>query len=213
MSSTNNATLPTPVVILAAGDFPTHPVPLSCLEGAATVVCLDSAADTYVPCYGLPDYVVGDGDSISPALRERLGQRFVHESEQDTNDLCKAVRFLAGRGVKEAVVVGATGRREDHTLGNIFHLPDLSRVMTLTMVTDYGRFIPVSQHIELETHIGQAVSVFNIHATRIYSTGLRWPLSAFQSLWQGTLNEANEQRVTIDTDGDIIVYLAHHETI
>ncbi|MBP3228634.1 MAG: thiamine diphosphokinase [Bacteroidaceae bacterium] len=198
-----------PVAILAAGDFPTHPVAVKALEDAATVVCLDSAADAYTARYGLPQLVVGDGDSISPALRRELGARFVHMAEQDTNDLCKAIRYLAAQGVKEAVVLGGTGRREDHTLGNIFHLPGLSRLVRLTMVTDFGTFRPANGHVELDVAVGQQVSVFNLTCTRLASDGLRWPVSAFGELWQGTLNEAVAPRLALDGDGDYLVYTAH----
>ena len=204
--------LKSPVVILAAGDYPTHPVPLRTLEEAGTVVCLDSAADTYSARTGeLPHFVVGDGDSISPILRERLADRFIREAEQNTNDLCKAVRFLATCGVDETVILGATGRREDHTIGNIFHLPDLSRLLHITMVTDYGIFhVPDANGIlAISTQIGTQVSIFNCGARNLCATGLRWPLTDFTELWQGTLNEATDSSINFKGCGDYLVYVTH----
>lgn len=202
--------LKSPVVILAAGDYPTHPVPLQLLAKAGTVVCLDSAADTYSARTGqLPHFVVGDGDSISPILRERLADRFIREAEQDTNDLCKAVRFLAACGVDETVVLGATGRREDHTIGNIFHLPDLSRLLHITIVTDHGTFYAYNNDADLYLQIGTPVSVFNINARRMSSKGLRWPLYDFHALWEGTLNEAAAPHVQIKAQGDYLIYIPH----
>lgn len=199
-----------PVVILAAGDYPIHREPRRLLEEAHTIVCLDSAADAYwQKQQRLPDVVVGDGDSISPTLRHRLSERFVCISEQDTNDLCKAVRYLHEQGVGEAIVLGATGRREDHTIGNIFHLADLSKLMKISMVTDYGTFLPCRGKRILSVRVGTQISVFNVGAHSFHADGLRWPLFDFKFLWEGTLNEAIAPTVEIDAQGDYIVYIAH----
>ena len=202
-----------PIVILAAGDFPQHPVPLRMLAEAGTIIALDSAADEYEAHTGkLPDLVIGDGDSISPVLRQKLGKRFVCEAEQDTNDLCKAARYLSVKGINEATILGATGRREDHTLGNIFHLLDLSRLLRLTMVTDYGTFYVPTENdgVRLQVESGAQVSVFNCGAKSLHATGLRWPLADFTELWQGTLNEAVSSNITVEGRGNFLVYVTHH---
>ncbi|ETK10826.1 hypothetical protein T230_01470, partial [Tannerella sp. oral taxon BU063 isolate Cell 1/3] len=82
----------TDAVILAAGDFPTHPIPLGLLARAAEgrIICCDGAADRLLREGFTPLAVVGDGDSISPEVRRRLSDRLHIESEQDTNDLSKA---------------------------------------------------------------------------------------------------------------------------
>ena len=43
----------------------------------------------------------------------------VHVTEQETNDLNKAFRYCLANGWTDIVILGATGKREDHTLGNI----------------------------------------------------------------------------------------------
>ncbi len=208
LSQTNG--LPPPVVILAAGDYPTHPVPLGVLQRAATVVCLDSAADAYQQHTGrLPHYAVGDADSIAPTTRQRLGEHYIYDAEQDTNDLCKAVRFLLRNNVRQATILGATGRREDHTLGNIFHLPELARQLSLTMLTNYGAFYPCHGYSEHRVAVGTQVSVFNINATELHSIGLRWPIKPFNALWQGTLNEATASQITIEANGDYLLFFSY----
>ena len=46
------------------------------------------------------------------------------ETEQETNDLSKAFRYCLKRGWKKLFILGATGKREDHTMGNISLLSD-----------------------------------------------------------------------------------------
>ena len=45
---------------------------------------------------------------------------FVRVAEQETNDLDKAIRLCRERGWGDLVVVGATGLREDHAIGNVY---------------------------------------------------------------------------------------------
>ena len=57
-------------VILANGAFPTADEPLRLLREARYVVCCDGAARHWPQC----DAIVGDGDSVPEALRDRLIQ-------------------------------------------------------------------------------------------------------------------------------------------
>ena len=54
-------------VILANGEYPSHPLPLQMLENAEFVVCCDGAANEYILRGHTPDVIIGDGDSLSPA--------------------------------------------------------------------------------------------------------------------------------------------------
>ena len=102
-------------VILAAGNYPTHSLPLQILANAETIVCCDSTAEKYISASGIPDAIVGDGDSIPAALKEQYADICHFEKEQETNDLSKAVRYLMAQGKRHFAIIGATGKREDHT--------------------------------------------------------------------------------------------------
>ena len=39
--------------------------------------------------------------------------------------------------------------------------------------------------------------------------GLKYPIRAFNALWQGTLNEALNNEIIILTNGQYLLYLAH----
>ena len=197
-------------VILANGDFPTHPTPLSYLQTAQRVVCCDGAANDYVRMGNLPDIVIGDGDSLDKETREKLAGRIINVSEQEDNDLTKAFRYVMSQWPETNVVIlGATGKREDHMLGNIFHLADFCEdCRDIRMVTDFGIFIPCEGDAVFPSHLGQQVSIFNISCRTLSSEGLKWPISPFRKLWEGTLNESLYQEFSIQADGKYIVYQA-----
>ena len=181
-------------VILANGTFPSSPRPLDILKQATRVICCDGAAVACLEHGILPDAVIGDLDSISSETRERLKDVIVHVTEQDTNDLNKAFRFCMERGWRGIVILGATGKREDHTLGNISLLVDFAeKAPGVSMVTDDGEFIVMRRSGSCACRVGQQISIFALEPeTYIESTGLKYPLNGLapKRWWQATLNEA-----------------------
>ena len=199
-------------VILAAGDFPRKGgAAWRLLAAAKRVVACDSAADTYRRRFRKwPDVIIGDLDSIPKSLNlstsQLLNTDFVRDADQDTNDLEKAMAYCARRGWKDPVIVGATGKREDHAIGNVFR----ALAYGCETVTDRGRFVPVRGKATLKVKKGTAVSIFAPDPkTRMTSKGLEWPLDgvSFRNLYCATLNRATASRVTLTATKPVSVFI------
>ena len=193
-------------VVLAAGDFPRKGGDAwDLLSSACRVVACDSAARAFRRRFGRwPDVIVGDLDSLGRCPK---GVDVVRVSEQETNDLEKALALCERRGWKRPIVVGATGKREDHMIGNVFRCLERG----VEIVTDRGRFVPLCGRTTLEVVQGAAISVFATdRATRMTSHGLEWPLDgvAFDNLYCATLNRAVAARVVIVTTKPAYAYIA-----
>ena len=130
--------------------------------------------------------------------------------DQETNDQTKAVSFLASRGIRRIAILGATGKREDHTLGNISLLMEYQRMgLEVVMLTDYGFFVPAVDTQEFMGFPRQQVSVFNFDAVDLKSEGLRYPVYDFCYWWQGTLNEVEGDSFRIMAKGHYLVYCTY----
>ena len=210
----------TATVILADGETPSHKMPLSFLRNAGTVVACDGAWRTSVKLGRVPDAVVGDGDSLTAedmTELEHYGVPVFKDAEQDTNDLCKAFRYVMRSGtVGRIVILGATGKREDHAIGNIFHLADFAEINSaVSVVTDSGMFeplLPPGREWDADSSVGSPISVFATHPDTIMaSEGLKWPLDGvrFDTLWRGTLNRIVAPRFLIRTDRPAIIFRPH----
>lgn len=201
--------LPTvPTVILANGRFPDHTLPLSLIEKADYLVCTDGAANDFIARGGKPDAIVGDCDSIS-AENKLLYAHILHSNaDQESNDLTKSVQFCIQNGRREIAIVGGTGYREDHTLGNISLLADYMEEATVMMVTNYGIFTPMRGTVEFSSHRGQQVSLFPIDPAAVTTHNLKYPLTnkILTNWWQGTLNESLGDRFTVESSGRVIVF-------
>ena len=187
-------------VIVANGQFPTHAIPLDILKNTSHIICCDGAIKNVTQA----EVVVGDGDSVPEAYRDRL----IQITEQDDNDLTKATRYCVEHGWKHIAYLGCTGKREDHTLGNISLLMRYYRDMGVdgTMFTDYGFFTPAYGNRTFPSMKGQQVSLFNFGSHQITSEGLRWDAYNFSEWWQGTLNEALGATFSLQADGYYLVY-------
>ena len=181
-------------VILANGDFPASTHPLRILQEAERIVCCDGAAQALLAHGMEPTMVIGDLDSLADETKKRLRGRIIQVVEQETNDLNKAFRYCLSQGWLDITILGATGKREDHTLGNISLLADFAKqAPAIRMVTDYGCFLPMLASGTISCTPRQQVSIFTLDAeTPIVSQGLKYPLNGLvpRRWWEATLNEA-----------------------
>jgi thiamine pyrophosphokinase len=201
---------PYPTILLADGAFPTHAIPTTFLKTAHRIVCCDGAAASLLAAGREPDYIVGDLDSLSTALKRRFAPILHASAEQETNDLTKAVHFCVRHGWTSLTVLGATGKREDHTLGNLSLLLEYAKIVSIQLLTDYGVFVPQCQSAAYESRPGQQVSLFCLTpATRLSVSGLRYPIHdrSLTAWWQGTLNEACADSFDVEMDaGELLVF-------
>jgi len=198
-------------VIIADGSFPSHAIPLDYIKNAERIVCCDGSADNTVLAGLIPDAIVGDMDSLSEELANRFADRLSPDDDQTTNDLTKAVAWCINSGYNNLVIVGATGKREDHTIGNISLLVEYINEVNVIMVTDTGLFIPILKSTSLSSFQGQQISIFSIDPeTEITSSGLKYPLvgTKIKNWWFATLNEALGDTFSLEfNNGRVIIYL------
>lgn len=195
-------------VILGNGDFPSHTIPTSLLEQTPFVVCCDGAANNFLDRGFVPDLIIGDGDSISDSYRHSYASILRINPDQETNDQTKAVEYLADKGFDKIAIVGATGRREDHTIGNISLLIEyMSRGIDARIYTDYGVFIAAEGDNEFICPPKTQISIFGFGTSGMCSEGLAYPIRDFTSWWQGTLNETQGDSFIIRCKGKYLVFV------
>ena len=202
------------VVILCNGEFPKKAYPLYLLESADAVVCCDGAAVKYGRKFGegrLPEAVIGDMDSLPKRWREKLAPIVVQVEEQDDNDMTKAMRYVLEHhpDVTDIHILGATGLREDHTVGNLGLLMEYTRLFDLggirvEMVSDHSPHFALTASCEL--HVGKVrrISLFSPdNSLTIKSEGLHWPTDGvvFDNWWPATRNRA---------DADVVKLILSH---
>lgn len=197
-------------VILANGEFPKHPIASSILNNCEYLVCCDGAINNLEKTIKIPDAIVGDCDSLSEESYIKYKDIIHHIAEQETNDLTKAVHFCLKQGRSEITILGATGKREDHTIANISLLSDYANESDVEMITDYGIFNAIGSDSIFESYPKQQISIISIDRNTISSENLVYKIEnqIFTNWWQATLNESESSQFEIKTSGRTIVYRA-----
>ena len=203
------------VVIICDGKFPKTEYPRYLIRTADHIVCCDGALKKFlrnsVSIFGeerLPDVVVGDMDSLSQSMKERYSDIVVQIDEQEHNDQTKAVRWALNNieDVSAIHILGATGGRADHTIGNLSLLMEYTRMFDLKdicieAVSDEGTIFPINDTIEFDCGQGREISIFSPDSSlRIRSTGLKYKTDevVFDNWWKATLNQASDDMVRLE---------------
>ncbi len=201
------------VVILANGLFPTARRGLDLLKAADLLICCDGAADKLIAKGLLPHVIIGDMDSLSTEVSELYASLMIQSDDQESNDLTKAVHYCIEEGYPSVTILGATGLREDHTLGNISLMMEYYPRIEVQIISDFGVFFLAQSGEQVPTFVGEKISFFSIdNRVRVSSTGLKFPLKDLQlSNWyRASLNEAtaNHFILSFESDLPLIVYRA-----
>lgn len=204
------------VAIIGNGQFPKKEYPLYLLSQADYIVCCDGAFNSYMRYSAsyrngrLPDMIVGDMDSLSPASQKKYQDIIVRYSEQETNDQTKAFNYAIDhfKDISDIFFLASTGKREDHTIGNISLLMEYVRErdlqsmgINIQMVSDFATIFPVTDSTEIECGQGRKISILTPdNSLKIHSEGLEWPLDnvVFDNWWKATLNRATEDTVKLE---------------
>ena len=197
------------IVILCDGAFPTQPYPLYLLDSADAVVCCDGALEKLLAHNpsARPAAVIGDMDSLPADLQEKYAPLVIRVAEQDDNDQTKAMRYVLEHfpDATDITILGSTGLREDHTIGNLGLLMEYTRMFLLgerrvSAVSDFGTAFAITDSCDLHLGEGRRISIFSAdNSLRITSAGLEWPLDdvVFDAWWKATLNRTSEPIVSL----------------
>ena len=213
------------VVIICDGQFPKNEYPRYLIRTADFIVCCDGALRKFVrnsmAIFGeekLPDLVIGDMDTLPASWQKKYADIIIRESEQEHNDQTKAVRWVLGNiaDIDHIYILGSTGGRADHTIGNLSLLMEYTRMFdlgetTIEAVTDQETFFAVNDTIEFDCGTGRQVSIFSPdNSLKIRSTGLEYPTDevVFDNWWKATLNKATQDTVRLEFSHKSIALIA-----
>ncbi len=149
-----------------------------------------------------PDLIVGDFDSVEKdRLRFFEGQKDIAwmrlNPEKDDTDTEAALRETLKRGYEKIHILGGTGGRVDHMLGNVGLLGIGLKTNTEILLVDAKNRIRMIQNdfsIAKKEQYGTYISLLPVtpEVTGITLSGMKYPLKDFTMKQFGTIGVSNE---------------------
>ena len=201
-------------LIIANGDLPENEKWAHVIDADTTVIACDGAIHK---CYdrGIKvDILIGDLDSIdkNKLLEENYFQgSTIQLSEQEDNDLMKAINYAIEQQFDKIVIIGILGGDQAHQFANLLSVGITMQSLTVIhaggIIRNVNKYNPVSHSIE----IGGRFSVFSINnTTGVTINGSKWNLSNVNLTpsTRGLNNIATSETIDIFCqEGNLLVFI------
>lgn len=182
------------------------------------IICADGGLDYLRRIGKIPNLAIGDFDSIS-----KEGLDFIRDKKipiekfpkmKDETDTELAIISLINRGINDITLIGVTGSRMDHTIGNVFLLRDLKmKGINGKIVDDNNTIYFENDFLKLE-QTDDYVSILPLtrEGADISLTGFLYPLDKKHIKFGATIgisNEIKDEFGTIEVHkGELLVFIS-----
>ncbi len=179
------------------------------------IICADGGANKARAFGIMPQYIIGDLDSITQKTRHYFSSvPIIHDADQNSTDLEKVLEHLLTNNFTSAAIIGATGERPDHTMSNFSILLKYHKKLSLQFFDERCTVEIVQKKIRFGAVVGQQISLIPMGTcVGITTEGLKFPLkneSLELGVREGSSNEAIKSAITISMkSGSLLLFKIH----
>ncbi|MEO8399289.1 MAG: thiamine diphosphokinase [Ignavibacteriaceae bacterium] len=207
-------------LILANGKPPQKSV-ISFLQkkNYSTLICADGGANSAKKMGFIPDYIIGDFDSINPATLKYFQSKssIIKIKRQNDTDVEKCLKTAIKKKFDEVILLGVTGNRLDHTICNLGIILKFFTQIKLKIIAENSLLIPYSGEVELKTVEGETISLYGFDKkTKIKSKGLKYPLKNIPLPFgerESTSNQAVSNKINLEIRRGVIFLIRDFNTV
>jgi thiamine pyrophosphokinase len=152
------------IVIVSGGVPPSKELLLNELLNSSYLLCADSGANCLFDYGIVPNYLIGDFDSINKDVYDYFNKKQCNietfKRDKDYTDTQLALLKAIDLGASEIIFLGCTGDRIDHTLGNLGFLKECLKLNIKASLKDDKNSVEISNKpLILKGEIGQYFSL------------------------------------------------------
>jgi len=147
------------------------------------IICCDGSARHFQYLGIKPDVIIGDMDSIDPALLASYSTQGIkiikYSAKKDYTDTELALDYALGLKPESIFIWGALGGRIDHTLANVFLLcKGQENGIRTYLVDEYGEAFVLDKEATFVNETGKTISLLALspEVTGITLSGFLYPL-------------------------------------
>ncbi|MBM4172045.1 MAG: thiamine diphosphokinase [Ignavibacteria bacterium] len=207
-------------IILANGEKPKKNI-YKYLEsiGYSILICADGGANTALNQKIIPDYIIGDLDSIKPKTYDFFYDkcRIIKSKNQNNTDVEKCLVYAIKNKFSNAILLGGIGNRLDHSLCNISILLKYHDSINIRLINKNSILMVYDSSVSLITKKNELISIFGFDKkTKITSNGLKYALNndvlPFGTR-ESTSNQALGNEVKLNIKGGKIIVIREYEIL
>lgn len=184
-----------------------------------TLICADGGANTAYRLGLLPDLIIGDLDSIRNEVKDYFTgkSKILKYKRQNDTDVEKALKYSISNGYSEAILLGGTGDRLDHSFCNLGIVLKFFNEIKLSILHQKSFLQAYTGEVELNTIKGETISLYGFDSeTFISSTGLKYKLKREVlpfGIRESTSNIATSKKVKITIEGGKIFIVREYNLL
>ena len=195
-------------VLIANGKKPKNKKIIEILKNTKNVICVDNGYELASELNITPSVVIGDLDSvdINKISKDIL---IIKDEDQNTNDLEKALNYCLSKNIRDIILVGATGERDDQNLATILVSLEYIEQLNIEILSDLYSIEFVNGERDFEATPMREVSLISIDKDNIITTqGLKYNLekSKLSSATNGISNYSIGKKFSISCSSPLIVF-------
>jgi thiamine pyrophosphokinase len=185
----------------------------------STIICADGGANSARRLGIIPDYIIGDLDSI---FHETL-KYYKHKSKiikierQNDTDVEKCLKLAIKKGFSIAAMTGVTGDRLDHTFCNLGIVLKFFNKIEIEIIADKSLLRVYTGKVSIKTKPNEIISLYGLDGkTIITSKGLKYPLIKTALPFgkkESTSNVALSDKIDLKISGGIIFVIRDFNTL
>jgi len=194
------------ISIIANGEVIKKEKVKNILSDSDIIIAADGGANNCNNLGIVPDYVIGDLDSVKKESIPSKSQIIIRK-DQNYTDFQKSLKFAISLFPTKINVFSVIGKRTDHTIANLIILQK-NKDIPIDIYDNYGKmqiFYPGKHQIIGE--IGKTVSLFSLQPVKnLILSGFRYPVKNqnFQISFIGISNVYKSKSCSLEFDSGII---------
>lgn len=201
------------IAIIANGSMNNKELHKELLKDFDIFICADGGANNAKEFGILPDYIIGDLDSLKISVFnhfKELGKtKIIKDTNEDKTDLELAINLAETLYPSEIKIFGAIGDRIDHTLANIYCLDKISPEIVAEIVDDKNIIRLIKKATDIKGEKNDIISVLPLSDVfNLNYLGFKWDVKNLdtKSGWFGISNKMLGNNASINfSEGKILV--------
>ena len=176
------------------------------------IICATDGAYKYLKENNIkPNFISGDFDSLENLPKDI---EVIHTPNQDFTDFDKMLKILFDKGYKNIDIYGASGKEQDHFLGNLHTAIQWKNKLNLTFFDNHSHYFLADKSTSISNCIDKTVSLVPFpKAEKITTKGLQYPLKSEDLTFGeriGTRNKAIQDNIKITFEnGELFIFINH----